>query len=64
VRVEEQKGCMNGCNNTPPGTSDHARIDHCDIGGGSSSSDIFNPPRSPPTRASTTTTSTTPAART
>ena len=43
VRVEEQKGCMSGCNNDPPGTSDHARIDHCDIGGGSSSSDIFNP---------------------
>jgi len=43
VRVEEQKGCMSGCNNEPPGTSDHARIDHCDIGGGSSSSDIFNP---------------------
>ena len=43
VRVEEQKGCMSGCTNTPPGTSDHARVDHCDIGGGSSSSDIFNP---------------------
>ena len=43
VRVEEQKGCMNGCNNNPPGRSDHARVDHCDIGGGSSSSDIFNP---------------------
>jgi hypothetical protein len=43
VRVEEQKGCMNGCNNDPPGTSNHARVDHCDIGGGSSSSDIFNP---------------------
>jgi Chondroitinase B len=43
VRVEEQKGCMSGCTDTPPGTSDHARVDHCDIGGGSSSSDIFNP---------------------
>jgi hypothetical protein len=43
VRIEEQKGCMNGCNNDPPGTSDHARVDHCDIGGASSSSDIFNP---------------------
>ena len=43
VRVEEQKGCMNGCNDSPPGRSDHARVDHCDIGGGSSSSDIFNP---------------------
>jgi hypothetical protein len=43
VRIEEQKGCMNGCNNEPPGTSKAARIDHCDIGGGSSSSDIFNP---------------------
>jgi hypothetical protein len=43
VRVEEQKGCMNGCNDSPPGTSDHARIDHNDVGGGSSSSDIFNP---------------------
>jgi hypothetical protein len=43
VRVEEQKGCMNGCNNDPPGTSKAARIDHCDIGGGNSSSDIFNP---------------------
>jgi poly(beta-D-mannuronate) lyase len=43
VRVEEQKGCMSGCSNTPPGTSNHARVDHCDIGGGSSSSDIFNP---------------------
>jgi hypothetical protein len=43
VRVEEQKGCMNGCNDSPPGTSKFARVDHCDIGGGSSSSDIFNP---------------------
>jgi hypothetical protein len=43
VRVEEQRGCMNGCKNEPPGTSDHSRIDHDDIGGGSSSSDIFNP---------------------
>jgi hypothetical protein len=43
VRIEEQKGCMNGCNNDPPGTSDSSRVDHCDIGGGSSSSDIFNP---------------------
>jgi Chondroitinase B len=43
VRVEEQKGCQNGCTNTPPGTSDHSRIDHCDIGGGSSSTDIINP---------------------
>jgi hypothetical protein len=43
VRIEEQKGCMNGCNNNPPGRSDHARVDHCEIGGGSSSSDIFNP---------------------
>jgi hypothetical protein len=43
VRVEEQKGCMNGCNNDPPGTSDHARVDHCDIGGASSNQDIFNP---------------------
>src|SRR6185295_15038030 len=24
VRIEEQKGCMSGCNNDPPGTSDHA----------------------------------------
>jgi poly(beta-D-mannuronate) lyase len=43
VRIEEQKGCMSGCTNTPPGTSNFARVDHCDIGGGSSSSDIFNP---------------------
>jgi poly(beta-D-mannuronate) lyase len=43
VRIEVQKGCMSGCPNTPPGTSDDSRIDHCDIGGGSSSSDIFNP---------------------
>jgi hypothetical protein len=43
VRVELQKGCQNGCTAGPPGTSDGARIDHCDIGGGSSSSDIFNP---------------------
>jgi hypothetical protein len=43
VRVEEQRGCMSGCKNEPPGTSDHTRIDHNDIGGGSSSSDIFNP---------------------
>jgi hypothetical protein len=43
VRIEEQKGCMSGCTNTPPGTSDHARVDHNDIGGASSSSDIFNP---------------------
>jgi hypothetical protein len=43
IRVEEQKGCMSGCTDTPPGTSDSARVDHCDIGGGSSSSDIFNP---------------------
>jgi hypothetical protein len=43
VRIEEQKGCMSGCTDGPPGTSDHARVDHCDIGGASSSSDIFNP---------------------
>jgi hypothetical protein len=43
VRVEEQKGCMSGCNNEPPGTSKFARVDHCDIGGASSSDDIFNP---------------------
>jgi hypothetical protein len=43
VRIEEQKGCSSGCNNDPPGTSDHARLDHCDIGGGSSGKDIFNP---------------------
>lgn len=44
VRVEEQKGCSSGCTNTPPGTSDYARIDHCDIGAGSSgSADVINP---------------------
>ncbi len=43
IRVEEQKGCQNGCTDTPPGTSNHSRVDHCDIGGGSSSSDIINP---------------------
>jgi hypothetical protein len=44
VRVEEQKGCMSGCSNTPPGTSDDTRIDHCDIGGGSAGgADLINP---------------------
>jgi poly(beta-D-mannuronate) lyase len=43
VRVEEQKGCMSGCSNTPPGTSDDTRIDHCDIGGGSAGgADVIN----------------------
>jgi hypothetical protein len=43
IRVDVQKGCMSGCTNTPPGTSDHARIDHCDIGPGSTGGDIMNP---------------------
>ncbi len=43
VRVEAQKGCKSGCSDTPPGTSDGTRIDHCEIAMGSSSKDILNP---------------------
>jgi hypothetical protein len=43
VRVEEQKGCRSGCSDSPPGTSDGTRIDHCEIALGSTSKDILNP---------------------
>jgi len=43
LRIDVQKGCMNGCTNTPPSSSQYARIDHCDIGPGSAGGDIMNP---------------------
>jgi poly(beta-D-mannuronate) lyase len=34
---------MSGCTSTPPSASDHARIDHCEIGPGTAGGDIMNP---------------------
>jgi poly(beta-D-mannuronate) lyase len=43
IRIDVQKGCMNGCNSAPPSASESARIDHCEIGPGSTGGDIMNP---------------------
>jgi poly(beta-D-mannuronate) lyase len=43
IRIDVQKGCMNGCTDTPPSASESARIDHCEIGPGNTGGDIMNP---------------------